>query len=172
MRGVKNYQRDVDVQLAVATVQKQDSFVFPSSSQKSSLSSVVTTSTELLERGINCDDLQFRDAGKLLETIPDGSLKQILETSSIGKPLLNKKVLSSSDRKILSALIVEAEVRTLKDTTDPIGKETWDTWTSEIMTIFPGETKGVYYNPFRLVDGKAIQASGLIVRRKLKSLPQ
>ncbi|XP_063533473.1 uncharacterized protein LOC134751110 [Cydia strobilella] len=108
---------------------------------------------------------QFIDASKLIGAITGGNLKQILETSSIGKPLINKKVLSSSDRKILTALIVEAEVRKLKENTDPIRKETWDTWTSEIIKLFPGETKGVYYNPFRLVDGKAIQASGLIVNR-------
>ncbi|XP_061728843.1 uncharacterized protein LOC133533810 isoform X1 [Cydia pomonella] len=164
-REVKNDPRDVDVQLAVAPIQKQDSFVIPSSSQKSSLSSVVTTSAELLEWDINCDDLQFIDASKLLGTTTGRSLKQILESSSIGKPLLNKKVLSSSDRKILTALIVEAEVRKLKENTDPIRKEIWDTWTSEIIKLFPGETKGVYYNPFRLVDGTAIQASGLIVNR-------
>ncbi|XP_063545226.1 uncharacterized protein LOC134755163 [Cydia strobilella] len=164
-RGVTKDPRDVDVQQVIAPIKKQDSFVIPSSSQKSSTSSVVTTSTELLEWDINCDDLQFIDASKLIGAITGGNLKQILETSSIGKPLINKKVLSSSDRKILTALIVEAEVRKLKENTDPIRKETWDTWTSEIIKLFPGETKGVYYNPFRLVDGKAIQASGLIVNR-------
>ncbi|XP_063622638.1 uncharacterized protein LOC134794782 isoform X2 [Cydia splendana] len=167
MRGVENDQRNVDVQQVIAPIKKQDSFVIPSSSQKSSSSSVATTSTELVEWDINCDDcIEFIDASKLIGNITAGvSLKHILETSSIGKPLLNKKILSFSERKILTALIVEAEVRKLKKNTDPIRKEVWDTWTSQIIQFFPGETKGVYYNPFRLVDGRVIQASGLIVNR-------
>ncbi|XP_063622637.1 uncharacterized protein LOC134794782 isoform X1 [Cydia splendana] len=166
-RGVENDQRNVDVQQVIAPIKKQDSFVIPSSSQKSSSSSVATTSTELVEWDINCDDcIEFIDASKLIGNITAGvSLKHILETSSIGKPLLNKKILSFSERKILTALIVEAEVRKLKKNTDPIRKEVWDTWTSQIIQFFPGETKGVYYNPFRLVDGRVIQASGLIVNR-------
>ncbi|XP_063374954.1 uncharacterized protein LOC134662611 [Cydia amplana] len=47
-RGVENDQRNVDVQQVIAPIKKQDSFVIPSSSQKSSLSSVATTSTELV----------------------------------------------------------------------------------------------------------------------------
>ncbi|KAL4721253.1 hypothetical protein ACJJTC_000220 [Scirpophaga incertulas] len=57
------------------------------------------------------------------------------------------------------------QVRKLKNVTDPIRKEAWDKWTSEITTLFPTETKAVYYSPFRLIDGRAIQASGLIVNR-------
>ncbi|KAL4704923.1 hypothetical protein ACJJTC_009281 [Scirpophaga incertulas] len=93
------------------------------------------------------------------------SLKSILEKTSIGKPLLSKQILTTRDRKVLTALIVEAEVRKLKKVTDPIRKEAWDKWTSEITTLFPTEAKAVYYSPFRLIDGRAIQASGLIVNR-------
>ncbi|KAL4702218.1 hypothetical protein ACJJTC_009042 [Scirpophaga incertulas] len=73
------------------------------------------------------------------------SLKSILEKTSIGKPLLSKQILTTRYRKVLTALIVEAEVRKLKNVTDPIRKEAWDKWTSEITTLFPTETKAVYY---------------------------
>lgn len=108
------------------------------------------------------DDVSIIDINTVLV---GRTLRSMLESTTAGRPLLKKHFLTTHDRKIITAIIVESEVRKLKKVTDPIRKEVWENWIKEIISLFPEETNSVYYSPFRIVEGRAIQASGLIINR-------
>ncbi|KAL4719111.1 hypothetical protein ACJJTC_019675 [Scirpophaga incertulas] len=73
--------------------------------------------------------------------------------------------LTSRDRCYLVSLIVESELQLLGRLNQTIRKDVWQKWSIEIAKLFKGESKELYYVPYHVVDGKVIQASGLIHNR-------
>ncbi|KAL4706287.1 hypothetical protein ACJJTC_013543 [Scirpophaga incertulas] len=73
--------------------------------------------------------------------------------------------LTSRDRCYLVSLIVESALQLLGRLNQTIRKDVWQKWSIEIAKLFKGESKELYYVPYHVVDGKVIQASGLIHNR-------
>lgn len=96
-------------------------------------------------------------------------LKNILLKQTTGKALLDKskkgEALTSKNRSFVVSLIVEYELQALQKINQTIRKDVWQKWANQIPVLFKGENKDLYYVPFHVLDGKVIQAGGLIHNR-------